>query len=410
MASGTTVDDASPATNEAIRRIDTTRARITDVTLAGRVLVDLDDLTVLHPGPPLQQAPSGPLLSGLAGALRVTRRDLSQAQARSMIQRGEVRLQGAHEHGAVLPAAGGLSRDMAVVVVESDDGHRAMCPLNEGSGPTLRFGNDADDTIAQLRWMAGVVMPALGRTLAGHELTEMMATSLRRGDEGHGRTVAGRDLLLLAAALSAAAAGAPPRWAETLAWAADNIHFFNSFTVAAARVLAMAAADTPGSRLVTAIASNGHELGVRAEGLSPTWFTTRSPKPTRRTWPGAVIGEPHPLIGDSFAMEVVGLGAAALDAAPASCEYFGLRNRDVAQVVARSAVLSRATSDRWLVPQRGYGGTPLALDLDLIREAGHGPAVDHAVLDATAGRGQLGAAVTYLPLEPFIDCARQEFP
>lgn len=386
---GGTVDAAS---DEAVKRLDSALASIARITRAGDVLPILDNDTLLHPGPPLREPPKGPLLAGLAGALRVTRPELSRRQAREWVARGNVRLLSAHEHNAVLPAAGGLSRDMAVVSVVSDRGHQAACPLNEGTGRTLRFGYDDEPTIARLCWMADVVAPALDEPLRTHELTALLAASLRRGDEGHGRTIAGRDLLLLAAARRAARSPAAG-WPDALEWAATNHHFFNSFAVAAARVLAMSAAGVPGSRLVTAIASNGQELGIRVEGTSSYWLTAPSPAPAG--------GPAHPLIGDSFAMEVVGLGAAALDAAPASLDYFGCSQGDVYDVVSHTAAISRGTSTRWLVPQRGFAGTSLGLDPRLIVDSGRGPAVDHAVLSASLDGGQLGAALTYLPITPF---------
>lgn len=398
------VATARSGTASAIRILDETTVAVSSVARAGTLLSGLDENTLLHAGPPLRRLPSGPLLTSLAGALRLSSPGLTAVAARKRIQQGDVRLLSAHEHGAVLPAAGALSRDMAVVEVTSSRGHRAVCPLNEGAGATLRFGFDGDATLDRLRWMADVAAPALHTTLVDLDLTAVLATSLRRGDECHGHTAAGRDILLLAAARSAAWSDKVSGWAQVLNWAADNVHFFNSFAVAAARVLAMAAADVPNSRLVTAICSNGQDLGVRAEGISNRWFTCESPLPSSHNWPTRPL--PHPLIGDSFAMEVIGLGAAALDASPASCGYFGLRPDDVAAVISHTSSLSSGVSRRWLVPQRDFAGTALGLHLDLISASQQGPAVDHAVIDAT--QGQLGAAISYLPTEPFADCARQE--
>ena len=54
-------------------------------------------------------------------------------------------------------------------------GRRTFCTLNEGLGKVLRYGAYSDEVITRLRFMADVLGPLLGRTLAaldriGHDL------------------------------------------------------------------------------------------------------------------------------------------------------------------------------------------------------------------------------------------------
>ncbi len=63
----------------------------------------------------------------------------------------------------------------------------------------LRYGAFSDEVLAKLRWMNGVLAPALGGALdllGGIDLRTLIAEALHMGDEGHNRNKAGSLLFL----------------------------------------------------------------------------------------------------------------------------------------------------------------------------------------------------------------------
>lgn len=303
----------------------------------------------------------------------------------------------ADRDGAVVAAAGVVSASTPVVVVEREGGGTAFSPLSEGAGRVLRFGCWGDDVEASLRFMAGDVVEVLARAVdrCSVELTSVVAASLRRGDDGHARTVAGRDLLLASlapAVVETARDGAQA--ARVLRWAAANRHLFNTFAIATAKALTDGAARVAGSPLVTAVASNGVRLGVRCGGEDDAWRTTTAPRV-------AAGGRgPFPVIGDSFVAEVAGFGCAALRAAPAVCEYLGIDVVAWERTAESVRAISAGTSTRFLVPGDGHRGTPIGLDPSRM-SSGSTPVVSAAVVSDEPGGGQVGAALVRLPHDPF---------
>lgn len=397
------------AASAAVARMDSTTVMWRGVRPAATVCSLLDARTFLHAGPPLApEEVDGPMMGGLVGALIFEGEADSPAQARAIVDSGGINLVPCHEVGAVGAATGIVSRSMPVVVVEADDGAQSFSPLNEGAGPALRFGCFNHSTIHQLHWMREVAGPVLhqGARASELELTDLLSTALRRGDECHGRTVAGRDAVLagLASHLLDAPVAAKDV-AGTLHWAASNRHFFNSLAIVTAKALAIAAEGIPLSPVVTTIASNGRRLGIRVSGMPDRWFVAEAPQGRPALFPGFSPADAAPITGDSFSTEVAGLGCAALTAAPAAGRYFGVSPVEAASITRRMRAVSAGVSSRFLVPSEGYNGTPLGINTHQIAHTLLTPMVNHAVLHRLAGEGQIGAGISELPVAPFVAAA-----
>ena len=64
--------------------------------------------------------------------------------------------------------------------------------------------------------------------------------------------------------------------------------------------------------IVTAIARNGTEVGIRVSGLGDVWFTYTAPIPDGLYFSGYSSNDANPDIGDSTITETVGLGGGAM--------------------------------------------------------------------------------------------------
>ena len=254
------------------RLVDLQRARDAIAALGG------GERRILHAGPPIDWAQMcGPQQGAIAGALLYEGWADSLEAAARMAAAGEVALEPCHDHGAVGPMAGVISPSMPLWVVENGDrGNRAYCNLNEGLGKVLRFGANTPEVIARLRWLGSEFFTTLRvavRALEDGELKPLMAQALQMGDELHNRNLAASGLLFKRLALALLGSdldsGAIQR---TLGFIAGNDHFFLNLSMAACKAMLDAAHGVPGSSLVTVMARNGVNFGIRLSGTGAQWF------------------------------------------------------------------------------------------------------------------------------------------
>jgi len=140
-------------------------------------------------------------------------------------------------------------------------------------------------------------------------------------------------------------------------------------------------------------------------GLGDRWFLADAPVGKPKLFAGYTVDDVCPAMGDSYATEVIGLGAFALVAAPALSRFTGGDPTQSPRIVDELRRITRGTSTRWLVPSERFAGTPLGIDVGRVRKTGVAPLVNNGLAHRTAGVGQVGAGLTRLPLEPFVHAA-----
>jgi hypothetical protein len=223
--------------------------------------------------------------------------------------------------------AGIVSPSMPVVVVENAaGGNRAFATLNEGLGRALRFGAYDAAVLDRLRWMAMTLGPALGCALAKGgpvDLKRITAQALQIGDECHNRNVAATALFARAIAPALSRAVDSPSAAAVLDFLLANDHFFLNLSMAACKAALDASHGFPGSTVVTAMARNGVEFGIRVSGTGARWFTDPSPLIDGLYFPGYSSADANPDLGDSAITETAGIGGFAMGGAPAIVRFIG---------------------------------------------------------------------------------------
>jgi hypothetical protein len=332
------------------------------------------------------------------GALLFEGRAADEASAAALIERGEVRLEPCHHHAAVGPMAGVISPSMQVYVVEDEvHGHRTFSNLNEGYGKVLRYGAFSDEVLAKLRWMNGVLGPALHGAIAaagGIDVKALLAEALHMGDEGHNRNKAG-SLLYLKLLAPHVAAG------EVLRFLGDNALSVLNPVMAACKAMADAAHGIEGSTLVSAMARNGTDFGIRVSGLGDAWFTAPAAVPDGLYFPGFSSADANPDIGDSTITETAGIGAFAMAAAPAIVTFIGGTPRDARDATLEMYEITAAEHAHFTIPALGFRGTPVGIDLQKVVELGITPRINTGIAHRQAGIGQVGAGLVRPPLAVF---------
>jgi Protein of unknown function (DUF1116) len=399
--------DIESANRTAMERMTSTRPVLTGLGRARDVIPGMRDNLLLHAGPPIAwERMSGPLRGAVIGALIYEGLARDEAGAVAMVERGEVSFEPCHHHGAVGPMAGVISSSMQVYVVEDEThGRRSFSNLNEGYGKVLRYGAFSGEVLDKLRWMNGRFAAVLARAveqLGGIDLRALIAEALHMGDEGHNRNKAGS--LLFGKLLAPAIARVAPEsslQAEILEFLGNNPLSVLNPVMAACKLMADAAHGVEGSTIVSTMARNGTDFGIRVSGLGDQWFTAPAQVPDGLYFPGFTSDDANPDIGDSTITETAGIGAFAMAAAPAIVTFIGGTPRDALNATLEMYEITAAEHEHFNIPALGFRGTPVGIDLRKVVELGIAPRVNTGIAHRQAGVGQVGAGLVRPPMAVF---------
>jgi hypothetical protein len=399
--------DIDGANQAAVARMMAARPMLTGVAAARDVIPGMRDNLLLHAGPPIEWARmSGPLRGAVIGALVFEGLARDEETAVGMIEAGEVDFSPCHHHHAVGPMAGVTSASMKVYVVENNvHGNRAYSSLNEGYGKVLRYGAYSGEVIAKLRWMNDVLAPHLAEALAtgpGLDLRALLAEALHMGDEGHNRNKAGSLIFLkLLSPLLARVVADGEVEAEIVQFLGDNALSVLNPIMAACKAMADAAHGVEGSTLVTAMARNGTDFGIRVSGLGNAWFTAPAEIPDGLYFPGFSSADANPDIGDSTITETAGIGAFAMAAAPAIVTFVSGTPQDALNATLEMYEITAAEHSHFTIPSLDFRGSPTGIDIRKVVEFGLTPRVNTGIAHKEAGVGQVGAGLVRPPMAIF---------
>jgi len=398
------------ANQTAVDRIMSARPILKAVATARDVIPGMKDNLFLHAGPPIEwKRMSGPLRGAIIGAMMFEGIAKSEAEATSMVERGEVEFDSCHHHGSVGPMAGVTSASMKVYVVENaEHGNKSFSNLNEGYGKVLRYGAYSDDVLKKLHWMNDVLGTALGDALtssSGIDMRALIAEALHMGDEGHNRNKAGSLLYLkLLAPLVAKTTKDSAAMSEVLQFLGDNALSVLNPVMAACKAMTDAAHGVEGSTIVTTMARNGTDFGIRVSGLdAKQWFTAPAEIPVGLFFSGFSQDDANPDIGDSAITETAGIGGFAMATAPAIVTFVGGTPKDAMNATLEMYEITFAESKFFTMPSLEFRGTPTGIDLRKVVELGITPRINTGIAHKNAGVGQVGAGLVRPPLKIFED-------
>jgi hypothetical protein len=395
------------ANEEAARRLLAAKPVLRGVRSALEAIPGMHRELVLHAGPPVAWADMcGPMRGGVIGGLIYEGLASTPEQAIVLAGSGEIEFAPCHHHDAVGPMAGIVTASMPVVeVVNEAHGAIAFCTLNEGLGKVLRYGAYAPEVIERLRWMRDVLAPALALALEARgplDLRSLIAQALQMGDEGHNRNRAGTSLVIRELGPFLAESQLErPQVAQVLRFLHGNDHFFLNLTMPAAKCSLMPIADLPWSTVVSLMARNGVEFGVRLAGLGARWFTGRASVVEGLYLPGFHAADAARDIGDSVITETAGIGGFAMAAAPAIVQFVGGRASDALRFTSRMYGITLAESAAYKIPALDFRGTPTAIDVVRVVESGVLPVINTGIAHREPGVGMVGAGLAKPPVQSF---------
>lgn len=401
-------ESTAHANDLAVARLQEARPLLIGLATAADAIPGMEPNTILHAGPPVTwERMAGPMRGAVVGAAVHEGFARDPADAARMAASRALELTPCHEHAAVGPMAGVVSASMPVWVVENaTHGNRAYCTLNEGLGRVLRYGAHDADVLERLTWMREVLAPALGAALAALgrpvDLKGLASQALQMGDECHNRNRAATSLLLRELVPALLEVDHPrSALADCARFIAGNDHFFLNLAMPAAKACADAAGGVAGSTIVTAMARNGTDFGIRVSGTGTRWFTGPAQPVEGLFFTGYGPGDASLDLGDSTITETVGLGGFAMAAAPAITSFVGGSPEQALEVTRLMYGVTWTDSAAYQVPALGFRGTPTGIDCRAVVHSGVLPVINTGIAHREPGVGQVGAGLVRPPMQAF---------
>jgi hypothetical protein len=399
--------DIEKANQEAVERMMEARPIWVGMGKAIDVIPGMRENLLLHAGPPITwERASGPMRGAITGALIFEGKAKDMKEAQKLVESGEVDLEPCHHHQAVGPMAGLTSPSMSVYILENKThGNKAFSNLNEGYGKVLRYGAYSEEVIAKLRWMEDVMAPLLKAAIEsseGIDIRALLAESLHMGDEGHNRNKAGSILFTAKLApLITAVAKDTQVASEVLAFLGENALSVLNPVMAACKAMSDVAHGIEGSTIVSVMARNGTDFGIRISGLGERWFTAPVPTPKGLYFPGYAEEDSSGDIGDSTITESAGIGGFAMATAPAIVNFVSGTPKDALNTTLEMYEITYAEHKYFTIPPLDFRGTPTGMDLRKIVEKNITPRINTGIAHKDAGIGQVGAGLVRPPISLF---------
>jgi hypothetical protein len=394
------------ANQEAIRRIEEGNAMWIDLRLACDVVPGMEDHTVFHAGPPVAwENMCGPMRGAVIGACMFEGWASTPEEAIALAASGKLRFDSSHHHRAIGPMSGIITPSMQVNVVRNERfGLDTFSTLYMGTGKVLRHGAYDETVMAKLRWMNHELAPLLKAALqhaGGIDIMALVAQAVQMGDEMHNRNKASNPLLITQLAPHLVAVGERAQVIEALKFIDNAGHFILNMVMAGCKGILDAASGIADSTIVTAIARNGYETGIRVSGTGDRWFTAPAPQIKGVFFPGYGPDDANPDMGDSAITETLGLGSLAMAGAPAVVQYVGGTPEFAIETTMNMFEITVAESKTLKMPNLNFRGTPLGIDIRKVVKTGITPVINTGIACRRAGVGQIGAGLTAVPMACF---------
>ena len=393
----------------AVERIVNSQPVLIGFDQAINVVPGMTKKTILHAGPPITwDKMNGPMKGAVTGALVFEGLAKDIEEAAELAASGEITFSPCHEHNCVGSMAGVTSASMFMHIVENKTyGNIAFTNLSEQLSKILRMGANDESVINRLIWMRDVLGPMLRDAMklneGGIDLRLMLAQALHMGDECHNRNVAGTTLLIQALTPYLIQTDfTTEQKKEVFDFVASSDYFSGPTWMALCKCALDAAHGIENSTIVTTMARNGVEFGIRVSGVAGnTWFTGPAQKVIGPMFAGYKPEDSGLDIGDSAITETYGIGGFAMATAPAIVALVGGTVEDAIGFSTQMKEITTTENQNVTIPLLNFMGIPTGIDVQKVIQTGILPIINTAIAHKDAGIGMIGAGITNPPMEAF---------
>lgn len=402
------------ANKEGVRRILSAKPYLVGVKPAIEVLPGMKRRSIFHAGPPIEwRRMCGPMKGAIVGTMIFEGWANSWEEAEKIAEEGEIELSPNHDHGAVGPMAGVISPSLPVMVVKNEK----YGNVNYGRivEQKVQFGAFDKEAIESLQFWTDILAPSIEKALGkirgqggiGIDLKSIMARALYMGDELHNRPAAGTALFALSILPHIIETSQDKeQLSQITTYFTSNEIFFLCLAMAACKSTMDAAREIDYSTVVTVMARNGVEFGIKVSGLGDKWFTGPAGIIRGMYFPGFGGHNANPDMGDSAITETAGVGGFALANSPAILSLVGGTAEDALKYTRQMQQITLALNDTFLIPLFDFQGTATGIDMRKVIKTGILPIIDTAIAHKEPGVGMIGAGLVTPPMEAFKSALR----
>lgn len=401
-------DKIEKANAEVVARIRAAKPMLVDIAPAIECIPGMTKTTILHSGPDIAwKEMCGPMQGAVIGAVIYEGLAENEASARKLIEDGKITFGACHQYHAVGPMAGVISATMPVHVIKDVTNNTyAYCNVNEGLGKVLRFGAYSEEVLNRLFWIRDEFAPALKKALAltdGIDIQLITAQALQMGDECHNRNKAATSLFYKQISLLLFEAVEDKDVLQrVLSFIAGNDHYFLNLSMPACKICLEAGQGVKYATVLTVMARNGVNFGVKVSGLSAdTFYEGESNYIQGLYFPGYSQEDANRDIGDSAITETMGIGGFAMGGAPAIVQFVGGTTDDALAVSRKMYSICTDSNPAYAIPNLNFKGSAIGIDMLKVIETGILPVINTGIAHKDAGVGQIGAGIVSPPMECF---------
>ncbi|WP_025641734.1 YlbE family protein [Schnuerera ultunensis] len=401
--------DIAVANREAVDRMISSHPILVDIDQAKNAIPGMDENTILHSGPPIEwNRMAGPMKGAIIGALLYEGMAKDEKEAEEIAKSRKIKFAPCNEHNAVGPMAGIISPSMPVhVIYNKTYGNYGYCTINEGLGKVLRYGAFDKEVINRLKWIEEEFAPTVKKALktidGGIDIKSIISQAVHMGDECHNRNKASTSLFFREIAVHIMDTDVDMDVKRrVLEFIKGNEHYFLNLSMPACKVATDAAHGIKHSTVVTTMARNGVDFGIRISGLGKDeWFTGPANMIKGLMFPGFKEEDANPDIGDSAITETMGIGGFAMGGSPAIVQFVGGTVEDAIGYSEKMHEITVSENPNYSIPTLDFRGSAVGIDIIKVIEKGILPIINTGMAHKVAGIGQVGAGLVNPPMECF---------
>ncbi|OZV11456.1 hypothetical protein CIW83_14325 [Tissierella sp. P1] len=402
-------EDIKEANKKAVERMMNSHPMLIDIDKAINVIPGMKENMILHSGPPIEwERMAGPMKGAVIGALIYEGRAKNEEEAIKIASSGEIEFSPCNEYCTVGPMAGIVSPSMPVhVVYNKTYGNYGYCTINEGLGKVLRYGAFNDEVIERLKWIEEEFAPTMKKALksidGGIDIKSIISQAVHMGDECHNRNKAATSLFFreITSYIIDTDVDIDIK-KRVLNFIKMNEHYFLNLSMPSCKVATDAAHGVENSTVVTTMARNGVDFGIRVSGLGEgQWFTAPANMIKGLMFPGFKEEDANPDIGDSAITETMGIGGFAMGGSPAIVQFVGGTVEDAIGYSEKMYEITVGENTNYSIPTLDFRGSAIGIDIVKVIEKGILPIINTGMAHKVAGIGQVGAGLVSPPMECF---------
>lgn len=398
------------ANKDALDRIINSDPVLIDVQIAKKWIPEMKENWVLHAGPPITwKDMPGSTRGAVIGALLFEGLAKNAEEAERLAGSGEIEFHPNHQMGGVGGMTGIITPSTPLYII----GNKPYQTSAYAGVLTDRliFGGFDAETLRQVQWINSVLAPCLKETInlmGGVHIKSLQAQALHMNDEMHNRSNAATALFIKTVApYLVEAVDDRKAVAQILRFWDQNPAYFTFIGMGACKATLLAAHNIEYCTIVTTMARNGVDFGIRVSGLGDEWFTGPASKINGPTFPGYTSEDAENDIGDSAITETAGVGAFMMAGAPAILRLVGGTVDDAIRYTMSMYEITTGVNPHFTIPSLNFQAGPVGIDIRKVVEKNLVPIIDTAMTHKKAGLGEMiGAGMVIPSIKPFQDALR----